>query len=116
MTRASITIMIAPTMARRTLTARSSTAERESPKSVTSTAGPAPRGKGFDAVADGVVLVRAHRAFAQPQHLTAVVVQGHGVRARGFDGCAHFLADGIEVDERTVRRTEGFAVLHRSAA
>ncbi len=39
-TRASKTIMIAPTMARRPLTARSSTAERESPRSVTSIGGP----------------------------------------------------------------------------
>jgi len=42
MTRASMTIMIAPTMARWPLTARSSTAERESPRSDTSTGGPSP--------------------------------------------------------------------------
>jgi hypothetical protein len=33
-----------------------------------------------------------------------LVVQGHGVGTRGLDGCAHLLADGIEIDERTVRR------------
>ena len=43
-----------------------------------------------------------------------LIVQGNGMRARRLDGRAHFLADGIEIDERTFRCAEGFALLHRS--
>jgi hypothetical protein len=38
------------------------------------------------------------------------------MRARGLDGRAQFLADGIEIDERIICRADGFSVLHRSAA
>ena len=107
--------MITPTMARRALTARSSTAERESPRSYARTGGPLVFENASMRFADCVVFVRAHGAFAQPQHVAAFIVQGNGMGARGLDGRTHLLADGIEIDERTVRRAEGFAVLHRSA-
>src|ERR1700679_2541536 len=45
------------------------------------------------------MFIGAHGAFAQPQHIAVLIMQAHG----------------IEIDERTVRRAEGFAVLHRSA-
>jgi hypothetical protein len=34
------------------------------------------------------------------------------MRARRLDRRAHFLANGIEIDERTFRCAEGFALLH----
>ena len=61
------------------------------------------------------MFIGAHGAFAQPQHFAVLVMQGHGMGTRRLDGRAHFLAHGIEIDERTIRRAEGFAVLHRSA-
>jgi hypothetical protein len=36
------------------------------------------------------------------------------MRARRLDGRAHPLTDGIEIDERTFRCAEGFALLHTS--
>jgi hypothetical protein len=44
-----------------------------------------------------------------------LVMQRHGMRARWLDGCAQFLADGIEIDERIICRADGFTVLHGSA-
>jgi hypothetical protein len=70
----------------------------------------------LDRLADRVMFVRAHGAFAQPQYIALLVMQRHGVSARRLDGRAHVLADGIEIDERTFCRAVGFAVLHRSAA
>ncbi len=110
-----MTIMMAPTMARRPLTARSSTAARESPKSWTSTGGAGRIRKGLDGLADRVVLIGTHGAFAQPEQIAVLIVQGYGVDAGRFDGRAHLLADGIVIDKRTLCRAEGFAVLHKSA-
>ena len=73
-------------------------------------------GECLDGFADRVVFVGPHGAFGQPQHIAVFVMQRHGMGARGLDGCAHLLTDGIEIDERIVCRAEGFAVLHRSAA
>jgi len=50
------------------------------------------------------MFVGSHGAFAQPQDVAALVVQRHGVNPRGFHRRAHLLADGIEIDERTVGR------------
>jgi hypothetical protein len=47
--------------------------------------------------------------------LSHSVVQGHGMRARWLDRCAHLLANGIEIDERIICRADGFTLLHRSA-
>ncbi len=44
------------------------------------------------------------------------IVQRYGMGARRLDGRAHFLTNGIEIDERTFRCAEGFALLHRSDA
>jgi hypothetical protein len=41
-------------------------------------------------------------------------MQGNGVRARRLDGRSHFLTDGVEIDERTIRCAEGLALLHSS--
>ena len=71
----SMMIMTTPTMARRALTARNSTAERESPRSKATTGAALRFDERFDALADGVVLVRTHRAFGQPQHVALFVVQ-----------------------------------------
>jgi hypothetical protein len=59
------------------------------------------------------MLVRAHRTLGQPQHIAFFVMQGYGMHARRFDSSAHLLANGIEVDERTVRCAERLALLHR---
>jgi hypothetical protein len=64
--------------------------------------------------AHGIMLVRTHGAFAQPEHVAFLIVQGNGMRARRLDRRTHFLADGIEIDERTFRFAEGFALLHTS--
>jgi hypothetical protein len=36
------------------------------------------------------------------------------MRPRRFDRRTHFLANGVEIDERTFRCAEGFALLHSS--
>ena len=71
-------------------------------------------GEGLQRLANRIMLVRSHGAFAQPEHIPVFVVQGNGMGARRLDRRAHFLADGIEIDERTFRCAEGFALLHRS--
>jgi hypothetical protein len=63
-------------------------------------------GKSFDGFADCVVFVGAHGAFAQPQQVAVCIVQRNGMGASGLEGCANLLANGIEIDERTVRRAE----------
>ena len=106
--------MITPTMARRALTARSTTAERESPRSCTRKGGRRCRKtlrwlRGLRCVRRGPWSFRSATAIA------VLIVQRNGVGAGGLDGRTNLLANGIEIDERTVRRAEGFAVLHRSA-
>jgi hypothetical protein len=60
-------------------------------------------GECFCGLADRIMLVWPHGAFAQPQHITSLVMQGYGVGAIRFDCRADFLANGIEIDKRTIR-------------
>ncbi len=59
--------------------------------------------EGFDGFAYRVVFIRPHGTLGQPEHLALVVVKGDGVNARGLDGLTHFLANGVEVNERAHR-------------
>jgi hypothetical protein len=72
-------------------------------------------GKSFGGLAHRIVLVGTHGAFAQPQHIAGLVMQGYGVGPVGFDRRAHFLANGIKINKRTIRLHQGCALLHKSA-
>jgi hypothetical protein len=113
--RVSITIMTNPTIARRAFTARTMTAERESPKSNDNIGAAAGLVKASAASWTALCSSGPHGAFAQPQHIAGLVVQGYGVGTIGFDCRAHFLTDGIKINKRTIRLHQGFALLHKSA-
>ena len=70
-------------------------------------------GKRLDGLEHRIVLVRTHGALAQPEHVPVFVVQRNGMGARRLDRGTHFLANRIEIDERTFHCAEGLALLHR---
>ena len=115
MTRVSMISMMAPTSARRGLTARKQHCGTGVAQIVGEDRGGIGARERIDRFAHRIVFVRTHGAFAQPEHIAFLIVQGNGMRARRLDGRTHFLTDGIEIDERTFRFTEGFALLHTSA-